>query len=106
MPRLSELATAAEIAAGELADPEIRREHERTALAHAVAMRVIGYRAEHALSQTALARMLGTYQSAVARLEAGDHEPSLTTLSRLAGKLGIEFHIDITPDAFKLRDIA
>jgi ribosome-binding protein aMBF1 (putative translation factor) len=106
MPKISDLTTAAQIAAEDLANPEIRREHERTALAHAVAMRVIGYRAAHGLSQTALARRLGMHQSAVARLEAGDHEPSLATLARLAARLGIEFHIDITPDAFKLRDIA
>ncbi len=48
---------AAELAAEELNDPEIRREQERTALAHAVAMRVIGSRVEHQLSQTALAHM-------------------------------------------------
>ena len=58
MPKVSQLKTASQIAAGELADPEIRREHERTALAHAVAMRVIGYRIDHELSQTALARLL------------------------------------------------
>jgi ribosome-binding protein aMBF1 (putative translation factor) len=106
MPKASELKTAVQIAAEELADPEIRREHERTALAHAVAMRVIGYRINHGLSQTGLARLLGMHQSAIARLEAGDHEPSLATLSRLARVLEIEFHIDITPDAFELRDTA
>ncbi len=106
MPKASELKTASQIAAEELADPEIRREHERTALAHAVAMRVIGYRVDHGLSQTGLARKLGMHQSAIARLEAGDHEPSLATLSRLARKLGVEFHIDITPDVFELRDTA
>ncbi len=56
MPKLSQLTPTTQIAAEELGDPEIRREHERTALAHAVAMRVIGYRVEHRLSQTALAR--------------------------------------------------
>ncbi|MGP8001495.1 MAG: helix-turn-helix transcriptional regulator [Streptosporangiaceae bacterium] len=106
MPKMSELRTAGQIAAEELADPEIRREHERAALAHAVAMRVIGYRVEHSLSQTGLARLLGMHQPAVARLEAGDHEPSLATLSRLARILGVEFHIDITPDAFEVRDTA
>src|SRR5260370_27085072 len=106
MTKLSELKTAGQIAADELDDPEIRHEHERTALAHAVAMRVIGYRVEYRLSQTALAHILGMHQPAVARLEAGDHEPSLATLSRLARKLGIEFHIDITPDVFELRDTA
>ena len=106
MSKLSELKMAGQIAADELADPEIRREHERTALAHAVALRVIGYRLDHGMSQSALARALGLHQPAVARLEAGDHEPSLATLSRLARKLGIEFHIDITPDAFEVRDTA
>lgn len=106
MTKLSKLNTASRIAAVELADPAIRREHDRTALAHAVAMRVIGYRIDHSLSQTALARMLGMHQPAVARLEAGDHEPSLATLSRLAKVLGIEFHIDITPDALELRETA
>jgi ribosome-binding protein aMBF1 (putative translation factor) len=106
MPKLTELKTAGEIAAGELADPEIRREHERTTLAHAVAMRVIGYRIDHGLSQTRLAQIVGMHQPAIARLEAGDHEPSLNTLSRLAKALGIEFHIDITPDTFGLRDSA
>lgn len=106
MPKVSELKTAAQIAREELADPEIRREHQRTAFAHAVAMRVISYRIDHDLSQTALARQLGMHQSALARLEAGDHEPSLGTLARLARGLGVEFHIDITPDAFELRDTA
>jgi ribosome-binding protein aMBF1 (putative translation factor) len=106
MPKVSELKTAAQIAAEELAGPEIRREHERTALAHAVAMRVIGYRINNGLSQTGLARLLGMHQSAIARLEAGDHEPSLATLSRLARVLEVEFHIDITPNAFQLRDTA
>ena len=106
MPRLSELKTASQIAAAELADPEIRGEHERTALAHAVAMRIIGYRIDHGLSQSELARMLRMHQPAIARLEAGDHEPSLATLSRLARTLGVEFHIDITPDVFRLRDSA
>jgi len=106
MTKLSELKTAGQIATEELADPEIRREHERAVLAHAVAMRVIGYRIDHGLSQTGLARLLDMHQPAIARLEAGDHEPSLATLSRLARVLGIEFHIDITPDAFGLSETA
>ena len=62
MPRLSDLTLAERIAAEELIDPDVRREHERTAFAQAVAMRVIGYRVEHGLSQTALARKLGMHQ--------------------------------------------
>ena len=68
-------------------------------MAHEVAQRVIAYRVEHRLTQTELARMLGMRQPHVARLEAGEHEPSLAMLSRLARVLGMAFHIDITPRA-------
>lgn len=53
MRKVSKLRTGGQIAAEELADPEIRREHERAALAHAVAMRVIGYWVEHGLADRA-----------------------------------------------------
>lgn len=106
MPKLSELRNARQIRDEDLQDPEIRAEYERTALAHAVAMRVLKYRTERSLSQSALGRQLGMAQPAIARLEAGDHEPSLATLARLARGLGLEFHIDITPTALGLRESA
>jgi ribosome-binding protein aMBF1 (putative translation factor) len=104
MPKLSELKSARQVRAEELRDPEIQAEYERTALAHAVAMRVLEYRVDHGLSQSALGRQLGMQQPAIARLEAGDHEPSLTMLVRLARGLGLKFHIDITPAALELRE--
>lgn len=67
-----------------------------------MATRVVAYRAEHVLSQAALAREIGVSQPLVARLEAGEHEPTFGTLIRLARCLGLEFHIDITPTALKL----
>jgi transcriptional regulator with XRE-family HTH domain len=96
--KLSELPTAQEVLAEHLdADPEYRREWERTALARAVAVKVIAYRAEHNLSQTALAKRLQMTQPAVARLESGEHNPSFPTLLRLSDALGIELAIDIAP---------
>jgi DNA-binding XRE family transcriptional regulator len=94
--------TAEELHTSDLDDSEYRAEWERTRLANDVAMRVIGYRMEHKLTQTELARMLGMRQPHIARLEAGEHEPSLATLSRLARVLGMEFHIDITRSALRL----
>ena len=84
--------------ARQLKDPKFRAEWERTAVARAVAVRLVEYRVEHALTQTALARQLGMKQPAVARLEAGEHNPSFDTLARLSSALGIEFHIAVTPD--------
>ena len=106
MVKMSELRNAEDLAAEELRDPDVRQEYERTAFANAVAIRVIKYRTEHGLSQSALARHLGMSQPAIARLEAGEHEPSLGTLARLARGLGIDFSVEITPTALGLRDTA
>ena len=106
MTNLLALRAASDIRAEDLADDQVNAGHIRTALARAVAMRVLAYRMEHGLSQTALARELGMQQPAVARLEAGDHEPTFTTLERLARGMGIEFHINITPAASGLRETA
>ena len=83
----------------DLNDPEYRAEWERTRLAHEVALRVVAYRVEHQLTQAAPARKLGMRQPHIARLEAGEHEPSLAMLSRLARVLGMAFYLDITPRA-------
>jgi DNA-binding XRE family transcriptional regulator len=100
--KLSDLKTHEQVLHESLQDPAFRREWEQTALARAVAIRLVQYRAEHGLSQSGLARVLGMQQPAIARLEAGDHNPSLETLWRLSQGLKISFHIDITPDALAL----
>ena len=101
--KLSDLKTATDVERADLENnPEYRNEWERTKIAHEVAMRVLDYRVEHKLTQTALAELLGMRQPHIARLEAGDHEPSLATLARIARVLGIEFHIDITRSALQL----
>ena len=82
----------------QLEDPAFRAEWERTAVARAVAARIVEYRVEHGLTQTALARMLGMKQPAIARPEAVEHNPSFDTLARLSSVLGIEFHITVSPD--------
>jgi ribosome-binding protein aMBF1 (putative translation factor) len=80
-----------------LQDPEFRAEWERTALARAVAEAVIRYRAEHGLSQTGLARLLGWRQPVVARLEAAEHNPTLDTLLVLARTLGLRVQVEVGP---------
>src|SRR5437867_846789 len=94
--------TTTKLQTSDFDNPEYREEWERNHLAHEVALRVISYRVEHKLTQTELARMLGMRQPHIARLEAGEHEPSLAMLSRLARVLGLEFHIDITRSAVRL----
>lgn len=95
--RVTDMPSSDEILKHQLQDPAFRAEWNRTAVARAVAKRLVEYRAEHELTQTALARRLGMKQPAIARLEAGEHNPSFETLGRLANVLEIEFHIDVTP---------
>jgi len=94
--------TASILAAEEARDPEVAAELARTAVANQLAILVIQYRVDHDLTQTALARKLGMSQPAVARLEAGDHEPSVATLMRLARHLGITLKLQLSGDSAEL----
>lgn len=87
----------AHVLAEQLRDPAFRERWERTALARAVAIAVVAYRAAHELSQRQLAEKLGMKQPAIARLEAGEHNPSVETLIHLSRTLGMEFLLDISP---------
>jgi len=51
------------------------------------------------LSQRQLAKLVGTTQSAIARLEGGRISPSLPTLDRIAAALGAEVTVTITDTA-------
>lgn len=93
----SRLRSATDVLKRQLAEPEVRAQWDRTALARAVARRLIQYRADHNLSQTRLAKMLDMQQPAVARLESGEHPPSIETLVRLSDILSMEVLIDIKP---------
>jgi transcriptional regulator with XRE-family HTH domain len=86
-----------DLLAEDLRDPDFRTEWEASAPARAIAIRMMEYRADHGLSQTALGRLLGMSQPAVARLEAGEHLPTLGTLRRISEALGIEILVSIRP---------
>ena len=91
--KLSDMKSFEEALAEDLQDPAFRRAWERTEIARAVALQVVQYRATHHLTQEELAAKTGVKQPAIARLEAGEHQPSVMTLRRLADRLGMEFHI-------------
>ena len=95
--KLTDLKTSEQVLAEELRDPDFKREWDRTALARAVALKVLAHRVDHSLSQRGLAKQLGMTQPQVARLEAAEHNPSIDTLARLAQTLDIEFAIDVHP---------
>jgi transcriptional regulator with XRE-family HTH domain len=47
-------------------------------------------RAEHGVSQDALAERTGIHPTAIGRFERGDREPRLSSILRLARGLGVE----------------
>lgn len=101
--KLDELQTHDAVLADELRDPEFRAEWDRLALARAVGQSLMRYRVQNSLSQRKLADVLGIKQPQVARLEAGQHDPSFGTLRLLSDRLGMEFLVDISPPKSRTR---
>src|SRR5437867_3236691 len=99
MPDLSHLPTAGKVFAEMDAEMDVdaRARWERTALARAVANAVVAHRTAHRLSQRALADKIGMKRPAVSRLGLGEHNPTIETLERLAGALGLRFIVDVAP---------
>jgi DNA-binding XRE family transcriptional regulator len=87
-----------EVLAQELQDPEFRQEWKKTTVARWLATELAHYRAEHDLTQRALADHLGVHQSDVARMEGGRVAPTLEKLINVAQGLGMEIMIDIHPE--------
>lgn len=80
-----------------LKDPAVRAEWESTAVARELAVWLVAYREERKMTQADLAGALGLKQSAVARLEAAEHEPSMATLRRLADRLSKRITVVVEP---------
>ncbi|HEX8688808.1 MAG TPA: helix-turn-helix transcriptional regulator [Solirubrobacterales bacterium] len=89
------------LAEEQLADPSFRAEWQRLAPAREFAATLLRYRAEHKLSQRALAEKLGVSQPRVVKLESGAHNPEVDTIINVVRRLGIEFMLDVAPASRK-----
>jgi DNA-binding XRE family transcriptional regulator len=89
------------VAEEQLADPSFRAEWQRLAPAREFAATLLRYRAEHKLSQRALAKKLGVSQPRVVKLESGEHNPEVDTIINAVRQLGIEFVLDVAPSSRK-----
>ncbi|MBN1317126.1 MAG: helix-turn-helix transcriptional regulator [Anaerolineales bacterium] len=78
--------------AEKLKDPAVRAALEELEPAYQIAR----LRISRGLTQAQLAEMIGTKQSSIARLESGDHQPTIPFLRRiveaLGGSLEVKFH--------------
>lgn len=63
----------------------------------AIADNVAARRQEKGLSQRELAEIVGTTQSAIARLERGGRPPRIDTLLRIADALECDLVVDLRP---------
>ena len=60
------------------------------------------HRERHGLTQQQLGELLHMKQSQIARLESGFVEPSLETLVKLSGCLGLDFRIEVKSGAIEV----
>jgi DNA-binding XRE family transcriptional regulator len=97
------LTAASDVLAKLRTDKEFDRAWKESSFARQVAICVLQYRAKHELTQSDLAKKLRMQQPAIARLEVGEHSPSLLTLHRLANRLSLHFEVDVSRDGVKLR---
>ena len=96
---MSELIDADDLLERDLQDPEFRAEWERLAAARAVSEAVVVNRTRKGMTQTALARAIGVRQPVVARIESGEHVPTIETLIKIANALDIEIMVAIAPSS-------
>lgn len=78
-----------------LKNKETRKEYERLAPRYAVISQLISARYQAGLSQKELAQRIGTKQSAIARLEAGNTNPTIGFLEKIASVLGTKLTIQL-----------
>ena len=63
-----------------LSDPEVKKEYDRLAPRYAVISTIIEARIKKGMTQKDVADKIGTKQSAIARLEAGNTNPTIKFL--------------------------
>ena len=79
--------------AEQMKDPEYAAEYERLQPEYDIIDAIITARAEDDLTQRELAERCGMKQSAFARLESGNANPTLKTLQQVAKGLGKKLRI-------------
>ena len=82
----------------QMKDPGFAARFRKAGEAWDVAMRLSGLREQAGLTQSQLARRVGTSQQQISRLESPSYEGhSLSMLRRVASALGTQVHVSIDP---------
>ena len=69
-------------------NPEVIKELEKNAVEYQVVREIVNARKELNLTQAQLAKLVGTKQSNISRLESGEYNPTIEFLSKIAQAMG------------------
>ncbi len=78
-----------------LKHPVVKTEYEALGAEYEVVKTIIRERIKRGWSQTELAEAIGSRQPVISRLEQGDSNPSLQTLSRIAKALDLSLKVSM-----------
>lgn len=78
-----------------LKDGEVQKAYDALGPEFTLVEAIIKKRLANGMTQAALARKVGTKQSAIARLESGHYNPSLKFLGKVAKALGAQLKISL-----------
>ena len=82
----------------DLKDPEFRKHFEEERRALDLALKIAKLRERKGLSQQEFARLMGTSQQAISRIESGEYEGfTLKTLQKIAEATGTHLKIEFVP---------
>jgi DNA-binding XRE family transcriptional regulator len=79
----------------DIKDPEFKAHYEEERQALKLAMKIAELREKKGLSQQQLAKLMGTSQQAISRIESGEYEGfTLKTLEKIAEATGMRVKIE------------
>lgn len=78
-----------------LENQEVKKEYELMAAEYKIIEEIIKARKERNLTQKGLAKLIGTKQSNISRLESGNYNPSLDFLLKIASAMGKKLEVRI-----------
>ncbi len=78
-----------------LKNRNVRNAYESLGLEYELVRAIIKHRLRRGLTQTELAKKIGTRQPVISRLERGEGNPSLDTLQRIAQALDVSLNVSL-----------
>ncbi len=79
-----------------LKDQEIKKNYDELGPEFELIQMIIEKRIEQNLTQSELAKKIGTKQSAISRLERGAYNPTLAFLRKTANALGVKMRVSFS----------